>query len=218
MRILSLLVAVAVASCTPLPPPTISQSPHAAVRTEAFVIAANPLAAEAGREVLARGGSAADAALAVQAMLSLVEPQSSGVGGGGFVHFYDARTRGTKIYDGREVAPAQASASMFLGTDGKPLPFATAVLSGRSTGVPGAVAALAKAQRDYGKLRWDSLFGLAERTARDGFIVSPRLDALVHGKFPQASAPDALNYFRQGPGGELVKAGDRLKKIGRAHV
>ena len=84
-----------------------------------FVIAANPLAARAGMEVLQRGGSAADAAAAVQAMLSLVEPQSSGVGGGGFVNFYDARTRGLTIYDGRETAPAQASPSMFLGPDGK---------------------------------------------------------------------------------------------------
>ncbi len=211
MRILFSLAAVALASCTPLPPPTATQSLARAVRTEAFVIAANPLAAEAGREVLERGGSAADAALAVQAMLSLVEPQSSGVGGGGFVHYYDARTRSTKIYDGREVAPAQASASMFLDADGKPLPFATAVLSGRSTGVPGAVAALAKAQRDHGRLRWDSLFGMAEKTARDGFIVSPRLDGMVHGGFPQSRAPDTVAYFRQGPGGALVKAGDRLK-------
>ncbi|MEO8617897.1 MAG: gamma-glutamyltransferase family protein [Sphingomicrobium sp.] len=211
MRILSLLAAVAVTACTPLPPPTMTQPPAAAVRTEAFVIAANPLAAEAGREVLARGGSAADAALAVQAMLSLVEPQSSGMGGGGFVHYYDGRTRQTKIYDGREAAPAQATPSMFLGADSKPLPFAAAALSGRSTGVPGAVAALAAAQREHGKLRWDSLFGMAEMTARDGFIVSPRLDGMVHGRFPQASAPDALAYFRQGPGGALVKAGDRLR-------
>ncbi len=211
MRSLFLLAAVAVASCTPLPPPAVTPSSAVSVRTEAFVVAANPLAAEAGREVLARGGSAADAALAVQAMLSLVEPQSSGVGGGGFVHYYDGRTRRTKIYDGREVAPAQANPSMFLGADGKTLPFATAVLSGRSTGVPGAIAALAKAHGDHGKLRWDSLFGLAEKTARDGFIVSPRLDRLVHGRFPQTRAPDAMAYFRQGPGGELVKTGDRLK-------
>ena len=209
MRILALLAAFAVAACTPFT----TQAPlgqSTAERPQAFVIAANPLAAEAGREVLARGGSAADAALAVQAMLSLVEPQSSGVGGGGFVHYYDAATRTTKVYDGRETAPMQASPSMFLGPDGKPLPFREAVVSGRATGVPGAIPALAMAHREHGKLAWSSLFGAAERTARDGFIVTPRLEKMVAGKFPQTEGADFKAYFSQGPGGALVKAGDRL--------
>lgn len=210
MRIFALLAAFAVAACTPFT----NQAPlgqSTAERPQAFVIAANPLAAEAGREVLARGGSAADAALAVQAMLSLVEPQSSGVGGGGFVHYYDAATRTTKVYDGRETAPMQASPSMFLGPDGKPLPFREAVVSGRATGVPGAIPALAMAHREHGKLKWSSLFGAAERTARDGFIVTPRLEKMVAGKFPQTEGADFKAYFGQGPGGALVKAGDRLK-------
>ena len=210
MRILALLAAFAVAACTPFT----TQAPlgqSTAERPQAFVIAANPLAAEAGREVLARGGSAADAALAVQAMLSLVEPQSSGVGGGGFVHYYDAATRTTKVYDGRETAPMQASPSMFLGPDGKPLPFREAVVSGRATGVPGAIPALAMAHREHGKLAWSSLFGAAERTARDGFIVTPRLEKMVAGKFPQTEGADFKAYFSQGPGGALVKAGDRLR-------
>jgi gamma-glutamyltranspeptidase/glutathione hydrolase len=201
---------MAVASCTSTTLPSSSGSPPA-IQTQAFVIAANPLAVEAGREVLARGGRAADAALAVQAMLSLVEPQSSGVGGGGFVHYYDAATRTTKVYDGRETAPAQASPSMFLGPDGKPVPFREAVVSGRATGVPGAIPALAAAHRDHGKLQWSSLFGAAERTAAEGFIVSPRLEKMVAGKFPQTEGADFKFYFGQGPDGALVKAGDRLK-------
>ena len=183
----------------------------AAPAAEPFVIAANPLAAEAGINVLRRGGSAVDAAVAVQAMLSLVEPQSSGVGGGAFINYLDGRTGKLTIYDGREVAPAQATPTMFLGPDGKPLPFGVAVVSGRATGVPGALAALRLAYMDHGRLPWRSLFGDAERTADAGFIVSPRLGRLVHGRSPQNGAPDVVAYFSQGPGGRLVEAGDRLR-------
>jgi gamma-glutamyltranspeptidase/glutathione hydrolase len=173
------------------------------------VIAANPLAAQAGRNVLARGGSAVDAAIAVQAMLSLVEPQSSGVGGGAFMTYFDARNRKLTIYDGREVAPAQANAAMFLDSTGKPLPFDTALLSGRATGVPGAVKMLALAHREHGKLQWSSLFGDAERTADQGFIVSPRLAGMIHSDWPENHAPDVIAYFSR-PDGTLLNAGDRL--------
>jgi gamma-glutamyltranspeptidase/glutathione hydrolase len=176
-----------------------------------FVIAANPLAAEAGQKVLKRGGSAVDAAIAMQAMLSLVEPQSSGLGGGAFLTFYDAGSGKVAVYDGREVAPAQASESMFLKADGTPLPFGEAVLSGRATGVPGAVKMLAMAHGEHGRLPWASLFGDAERTARDGFIVSPRLGRMIHGDFFESDAPDVQAYFRQGPGGALLNAGERLR-------
>ena len=175
-----------------------------------FVIAANPLAAAAGIEVLKRGGSAVDAAVAVQAMLSLVEPQSSGVGGGAFMNYYDGATRKITIYDGREMAPAQASPAMFLDSAGKPLPFADAVLSGRSTGVPGAAAMLAQAQREHGRLAWRTLFGAAERTAAEGFIVSPRLGRLIAGNFPENKAPDVVAYFTKADG-QLMKAGDTLR-------
>jgi gamma-glutamyltranspeptidase/glutathione hydrolase len=180
-------------------------------QSEPFVIAANPLAAEVGITVLKRGGSAVDAAIAVQAMLSLVEPQSSGVGGGAFINFFDASTGKLTIYDGREVAPAQASPAMFLDGEGKPLPIGEAMLSGRATGVPGALAALRLAYGDHGRLPWDTLFGDAERTAAQGFIVSPRLARMVAGRQPQNGAEDVQAYFSQGPGGALVKAGDRLK-------
>lgn len=204
-RILALfwLAAAALGSCataaTPPAPPD-----------QAFVIAANPLAAEAGMNVLRRGGSAVDAAIAVQAMLSLVEPQSSGLGGGAFLHYYDAGRRTVTVYDGREIAPAGATPDMFLDDNGAPLPFDQAVLSGRATGVPGAVAMLSLAHRERGRLPWNTLFGEAERTARDGFIVSPRLGRLVAGNPPEMSVPDARAYFSR-PDGSLVQAGDRLR-------
>lgn len=196
-----------------LPASGASPAPQIAVAapvSDAFVIAANPLAAEAGRKVLARGGSAVDAAIAVQAMLGLVEPQSSGVGGGSFLTYYDAETRRLTVYDGRETAPAQAASTMFLDSAGQPLPFDTAVLSGRSTGVPGAVAALAMAHDEHGRLPWRSLFGDAERTADQGFIVSPRLARLVHGDSAENRASDVIAYFSK-PDGTLVNAGDRLR-------
>ena len=201
------LLALSVTACATVPP----ASPVAPEQDKrAFVIAANPLAARAGIEMLERGGSAADAATAVQAMLSLVEPQSSGVGGGAFMTWFDAKSRAVTVYDGREVAPAQATANMFLDSGGKPLPFDTAVLSGRATGVPGAVALLAEAQREHGRLAWASLFGSAERTADDGFIVSPRLGRLIAGPYAENSAPDVVAYFRRADGGRMV-AGDRLR-------
>jgi gamma-glutamyltranspeptidase/glutathione hydrolase len=176
---------------------------------EPFAIAANPLAARAGLNVLKRGGSAVDAAIAIQAMLSLVEPQSSGVGGGAFMTYFDARTGKITVYDGREVAPAQAVSTMFLDTSGKPLPFDTAVVSGRATGVPGAVKMLALAHSEHGKLPWNSLFGDAERAAAQGFIVSPRLTRMIHADFAENHAPDVIHYFSK-PDGTLLNAGDRL--------
>ena len=206
------LAFASLASCAAVPPP-MTATPATAIRAAAaqpFVVAANPLAAEAGMEVLKRGGSAVDAAIAIQAMLSLVEPQSSGIGGGAFITHYDASSRRLAVYDGRETAPAQASESMFLNASGEPLAFGEAVLSGRATGVPGALAALGMAHDEHGKLAWSSLFGAAERTASEGFIVSPRLARMVRSRAPQSKAPDAVAYFSQGPGGRLVEAGDRL--------
>jgi gamma-glutamyltranspeptidase / glutathione hydrolase len=185
--------------------------PARAATAEPFAIAANPLAAQAGLNVLKRGGSAVDAAIAIQAMLSLVEPQSSGVGGGSFMTYLDGKTGKITVYDGREVAPAQAASTMFLGSDGKPLPFNAAVVSGRATGVPGAVKMLSLAHKEHGQLAWSTLFGDAERTAAEGFIVSPRLARMVHGNFAENRAPDVIAYFSQGPGGRLVNAGDRLR-------
>jgi gamma-glutamyltranspeptidase/glutathione hydrolase len=206
LALLSLAAAAALASCATAPAaPAPAPAPG-----QAFVIAANPLAAEAGMNVLRRGGSAVDAAIAVQAMLSLVEPQSSGVGGGAFLHYYDARRRSVTVYDGRETAPAGATPDMFLDDNGAPLPYGRAVLSGRATGVPGAVRMLALVHGERGRLPWNTLFADVERTARDGFIVSPRLARLVAGDAPENSAPDVRAYFTKADG-NLVAAGDRLR-------
>ena len=149
-----------------------------------MVAAANPLAVEAGVNVLRRGGSAVDAAVAVQAVLGLVEPQSSGLGGGAFMTYYDAKTRKVTAYNGRETAPAAATDALFLDETGKPLPFVTALMSGRSSGVPGAVAMLSLAQAQHGKLAWNSLFADAERLADEGFKVSPRPVSYTHLTLP----------------------------------
>ena len=217
MKLSCLVAAVAAlltASCTQtgLPAPAAVSAPEtAATKTvEPFVIAANPLAAKAGQEVLARGGSAIDAAIAVQAMLSLVEPQSSGVGGGAFLTYYDGASGKLTVYDGRETAPAQASPTMFLGSDGKPLGYRDAVVSGRATGVPGAVAMLALVHEEHGALDWNSLFGAAERTAEEGFVITPRLGRFLGRGFPQLETPDAAAYFG-GADGKRLTTGDRLK-------
>ncbi len=198
----------------PAPATALSGAQDGLVRVttrHAMVAAANPLAAQAGVKVLKAGGTAADAAVAVQAVLGLVEPQSSGLGGGSFLIYYDAKARTTTAYDGRETAPAGATPDMFLGADGKPLKFFDAVLSGRSTGVPGAVAMLGLAQKEHGALPWRALFGDAERLATDGFTVSPRLARMIGITLvPQPSAPDMARYFTKADGTKLV-AGDVLK-------
>lgn len=181
-----------------------------AARPKAMVAAANPAAVEAGLSVLRRGGNAMDAAVAVQAMLGLVEPQSSGLGGGAFLDWYDPHTRRVTAYDGREMAPAGATADMFLKPDGQPMSYAEAVLSGRSAGTPGAVAMLYMAHRAHGRLAWSSLFGDAERLAEAGFPVGPRLVGELHRPAPQNAAPDVVAYFRN-PDGSPLKPGDRLK-------
>ena len=160
--------------------------------------------------VLRRGGSAVDAAIAVQAMLSLVEPQSSGIGGGAFMTYYDAGSRRVTVYDGRETAPAGATPDMFLDDNGAPLPFARAVLSGRATGVPGVVRMLHHAHGAHGRLPWRDLFGDAERTARAGFPVSPRLGRMIGSDWPQNGAPDVRAYFAEGDG-TLLDPGDTLR-------
>ncbi|WP_420470332.1 gamma-glutamyltransferase, partial [Brevundimonas sp. FT23042] len=194
--------------------PTAS-GPAIAARSEAppargpFVAAANPLAVEAGLRILREGGSAVDAAVAVQAVLGLVEPQSSGLGGGAFMMVYDAASGEVTSYDGRETAPAAATPDLFY-EDGRPLDFRAAVLSGRSTGAPGAVAMLAMAQQAHGRLPWSALFGDAGRLATDGFVVSPRLAGMISGAAPQAQSRWATAYFTK-PDGTRYVAGDVLK-------
>lgn len=190
---------VPAAPAIPAPPP--ARGP--------FVSAANPLAVEAGMKVLREGGSAVDAAVAVQAVLGLVEPQSSGLGGGAFMMHYDAATGDITSFDGRETAPAAATPELFY-ENGRPLNFRDAVLSGRSTGVPGAVAMLGMAHGKHGRLAWSALFGDAERLARDGFVVSPRLAGFAASRSGQGGTPWAEAYFTKADGARVV-AGDVLR-------
>ncbi|HEX8574503.1 MAG TPA: gamma-glutamyltransferase [Allosphingosinicella sp.] len=205
LRFLCLGAAAALASCATTPPAQTAHAPN-----QAFIAAANPLAVEAGMAVLRRGGSAVDAAVAVEAMLSLVEPQSSGLGGGAFLTHYDAGSRSITVYDGRETAPSGAREDMFLDASGKPMTFGQAVVSGRATGVPGVVHMLKMAHEEKGALPWSGLFVDAERTAREGFVITPRLGGFIGGRSPQAATPDARAYFAKAGGG-LLGAGDRLR-------
>jgi gamma-glutamyltranspeptidase/glutathione hydrolase len=174
-----------------------------------MVAAAHPLAVEAGLDVLKRGGSAIDAAVAVQMMLGVAEPQASGVGGGGFLLYYDASTRGITVYDGRETAPMGATPGMFLDAGGKPLPFFDAAASGISVGVPGAVALLELAHKEHGKLAWADLFGASIAAAREGFTVSPRLAAWLETIKAFREDPAARATYFNGDGSPK-KQGDRV--------
>jgi gamma-glutamyltranspeptidase/glutathione hydrolase len=160
-----------------------------------MVAAANPLAAEAGRTVLRAGGKAIDAAIAVQLVLNLVEPQSSGIGGGAFIVHWDARARKVTTLDGRETAPAAARPERFLGADGRPLGFMAAVVGGRAVGVPGTVRLLEEAHRRWGKLPWAAAFAPAITLAEAGFPVSPRLNGLLAREEALRQDPTARAYF-----------------------
>jgi len=195
--LVGLLALVSAASAEPL-------APHA------MVAAANPLAANAGLKVLKAGGSAMDAAVAVQMVLALVEPQSTSVAGGAFMIYLDGKTHRLTAYDGREVAPAAATPALFLKDDGTPLGFGQAIVSGHSAGVPGAVAMLYLAHKEHGRQPWSSLFGDAEKLADDGFTVSPRLAGMIASPFPpQNKQPDTIHYFSK-PDGARMTTGDLL--------
>ncbi len=146
---------------------------------QAMATAANPHAVKAAEAVLKRGGHAVDAAIAAHAVLGLVEPQSSGIGGGGFMMVYDRNSGTTRMYDGRETAPAAIDENLFFNDAGEPMDYVTAWQSGRSVGVPSIVRTYGQAYEDFGIVEWSSLFGAAEKLASDGFPVSPRLNGLL---------------------------------------
>ena len=171
-----------------------TSSPELATAERHMVSAANGYAAEAGREILRAGGSAVDAAIATQLVLNLVEPQSSGIGGGAFILYWDAGKRELKAYDGRETAPASARPDRFL-VDGKPMPFNEAVRSGLSVGVPGLVRLLEMVHAKHGRLPWARLFEPALRLADEGFEVSQRLHYLLRWHGPSSFVPAARSYF-----------------------
>ncbi|MEG3178306.1 gamma-glutamyltransferase [Sphingomonas sp. RB3P16] len=168
-----------------------------------MVSAADPRAAAAGAEILRKGGSATDAAIATMLALNVVEPQNSGIGGGSFMLHHDAATNAITGFDGREAAPAAADPKWFYGPDGKPLPFTAAVPGGRSVGVPGNLRMMALAHQRYGKLPWASLFAPAIKLAQDGFAITPRLhNGLVN--FGRHIDPWARGHFLDAAGQPLA--------------
>ena len=215
--VLALLVACATPSGGWTSPSAVSGAPlqpeiaagftrKADVVTQKFAVAAaNPLATQAGFEMLKAGGSAVDAAIAVQMVLGLVEPQSSGLGGGAFLLHStagDGATANAKVqaFDGRETAPAAATEDMLLNADGQPLVFHAAVVGGRSVGTPGVLRMLAQAHAQHGKLPWAKLFEPAIALASQGFAISPRLHAQLKADAYLRSDPTARAYFYQANG------------------
>jgi gamma-glutamyltranspeptidase/glutathione hydrolase len=175
-----------------------------------MIIAAEPLAAEAGRDVLRAGGSAVDAAIAAQAVLALVEPQASGLGGGAVMLHYAAASGKVTAWDGRETAPAAAGSDLFLAADGRPMGFHAAGVGGRAVGVPGALSMLEAAHRAYGRLPWAQLFASAIGLAEQGFAVPPRLSAAIAADAQRlGSRPAARAYFFH-PDGTPLQAGETL--------
>jgi len=167
-------------------------------RSNGMVAAANPLATQAGVDILKAGGSAIDAAIAVQAMLGLVEPQSSGLGGGAFMVIYDPKTAKVWAYNGRETAPSAATDKLFIDPEtGEPMRRFAGIASGISTGVPGAVTMLHKAHQDYGKIPWGPQMDSAIKTAEEGFAVSPRMASITArmGRFVLKDQKAAREYF-----------------------
>lgn len=230
LKPLGLLVAFGLlAGCAPqsafhyVPPPQTLIAPEAASGwtdkpgwqgRDFMVAAANPLAVDAGYQIVKAGGSAVDAAIAVQLVLTLVEPQSSGIGGGSLLLVWDGK--GVVAVDGRETAPAAATDQLFM-QDGKPMAFYDGVVGGRSVGAPGTVRALALAHGRYGKLPWATLFEPAIALAEQGFIISPRLATLIAKDPYLARDPEARAYFYQ-PDGSPKAAGTRLTNPALARV
>jgi gamma-glutamyltranspeptidase/glutathione hydrolase len=221
-RFLLAVLAAAFALCGRTAAEVIAQQPTTALQPELpsgwiakstqyanrdMVAAANPVAVEAGVAILAQGGSALDAAIAVQMVLTLVEPQSSGIGGGAFMMHYDAKSRTLVGYDGRETAPSSATPDMFLGADGKPLDFRKAVTGGLSVGTPGIIKLMELTHGKHGKLPWPAVFAPAIDLAEKGFPISPRLFALIAGTAGRLCAePAAAAYF--------LKPGCVAKEVG----
>jgi len=182
-----------------------------AVKADRFMIsAANPYASRVGYNILKQGGSAIDAAIAVQLVLTLVEPQSSGIGGGAFILHWDKSNKRLTTFDGRETAPKMADNTLFLDKDGKTIPWIKAVVGGRSVGVPGVLSALKRAHDKYGKLPWQLLFKDAIALAESGFRVSPRLEKLVAMQFNPgiSELPEIRKYFF--PNNKAITAGEKL--------
>ena len=216
LAITAILAAGPVGAATPQVAPAAPVAEAPAV-SGGFVAAANPMAVEVGLNVLRRGGSAADAAVAVQVMLGLAEPQSSGIGGGGFLMHYDAQTGEVTAWNGRETAPAAASPTMFLDDDGAPLKRPDAMRSGRATGVPGAMAMLEAVHKRHGKLPWNALFEDTAAVAEQGLTITPRMADQIARYAATDRTPDARALFAR-PDGTPLQAGDIYRNAAYAGV
>ena len=193
----------------PQPEDTTAIADNESVMAEDFMIAsAHPLATQAGYDVLAAGGSAADAAVAVQTMLGLVEPQSSGLGGGAFLLYWDAASGELTTYDAREKAPLAADGDYWLDENGEPMAFMDAVIGGRSAGVPGTPMLLETLHSDHGTMDWAELLQPAIDTAENGFTVTQRMADSVAGATGLDTFVEASEYFL--PGGEPIAEGSTL--------
>ncbi|RPD84247.1 gamma-glutamyltransferase [Neisseria weixii] len=222
LSILAALVLAACAQSSEPKPAVVSADTHAPeqgtgltdqklVQAKEFMAAsANPLATEAGYEILKRGGSAIDAMIAMQTTLSLTEPQSSGLGGGAFLVYWDNKAKKLTTFDARETAPKSATPQLFLDENGKPLTFMKAVVGGRSVGVPGIPKLLEDTHKRYGKLPWQSLFDKPIQLAEQGFAVSPRMSqSIEQNKESLQRYPQTAAYFL--PNGAPLAAGTVLK-------
>ncbi|ATD06449.1 gamma-glutamyltransferase [Pseudoalteromonas piscicida] len=194
------------------------QSKEARTAEKYMVVAANPYASKAGQLMLSKGGSAVDAMIATQLVLTLVEPQSSGVGGGAFILHYDKKSNELISFDGRETAPKLAGPDLFLDDTGNAVRWIEAVVGGRSVGVPGILHAFKSAHDKYGKLPWQELFKPAIELARDGFIVSPRLNMLLEKKLNPGltKLSPAKEYFY--PDGKALQPGTLKKNLPLANL
>ena len=208
------LVAASSAQAQPAPGANDVRADLPPVRAQRFIaVTANPHATDAAYAILKRGGSAVDAAIAAQLVLGLVEPQSSGIGGGAFMLVHDARHARLTAYDGRETAPAAATPERFLNPDGTPMAFRDAVATGLAVGVPGVLRMLELAHRRHGRLAWAELFAPAIALAEGGFRVSPRLASLIASDAHLKADPRASRYFFDAEGRPLA-AGSLAGKVG----
>jgi gamma-glutamyltranspeptidase/glutathione hydrolase len=210
--VLALLMLLGAAPALAQAAPAQDTQPRAATRaSRQMVAAAHPLAAEAGLAMLRQGGTALDAAIAAQAVLTLVEPQSSGIGGGALLMHWNATHRRVSAWDGRETAPAAATPGLFLKPDGTPMAFYEAVLSGRSVGVPGVMPMLAAAHAVEGRLPWADLFAPAIKLAEEGFAISPRLAAQIAADAERLKRNAAAAAYFLTPDGAPLPQGTILK-------
>ncbi|MYM61277.1 gamma-glutamyltransferase [Vibrio sp. OCN044] len=183
-----------------------------------MVTAANPLATQAGANILKQGGNAIDAMITTQLMLGLVEPQSSGIGGGAFLVYWDAKQKKLTTYDGRETAPLAATPQLFQDEHGQPMQFYDAVVGGRSVGTPGVVKLMWETHQKYGKLKWEQLFEPVIQVAKKGFAISPRLATLISKDAKRLSRfPTTKAYFFN-PDGSAKKQGTILKNPAYANT